>query len=83
MRPIVLIGANGQLGSDLVIALKSLRNPLIPLLRRQLDIRNHQNVRRVLAQYDPEFIVNDQYRRASRLGIGACLHPSPTIICSH
>jgi len=58
MRPIVLIGANGQLGSDLVIALKSLRNPLIPLLRRQLDIRNHQNVRRVLAQYDPEFIVN-------------------------
>ena len=63
MARIMLIGANGQLGSDLCQAFQSAPYELVPLNRADIDIRNHEQVADVLASLQPHATV--------------ALHPTP------
>src|SRR3989475_5402459 len=58
MARIMLIGANGQLGSDLRQAFQSTPHELVPLNRADIDIRNHEQVADVLASLQPHVILN-------------------------
>jgi dTDP-4-dehydrorhamnose reductase len=58
LRPVLLIGANGQLGSDLSHEIQHLTRPLLALTRAHLDLRNHQEVADRLEAANPEVIVN-------------------------
>jgi dTDP-4-dehydrorhamnose reductase len=55
---VIVIGATGQLGSDLVQAFREDREDVIPLSRKDLDITQPPAVREALDQYRPEVIVN-------------------------
>ncbi len=55
---ILIIGANGQLGSDLVRAVQSHGDQLIPLTHRQVDICEPVGVRDTLGRYRPEVVIN-------------------------
>ena len=54
---VVLIGANGQLGSDLTVALVDAVD-LRPLTHAQVDIADAASVSHVLAQHAPDLVVN-------------------------
>jgi dTDP-4-dehydrorhamnose reductase len=57
---ILVIGANGQLGGDLVEALRQ-RAPadqVIPLTHADLEVTDALQVRRVLERYQPQVVVN-------------------------
>jgi dTDP-4-dehydrorhamnose reductase len=56
-RPTVLIGANGQLGSDLARGAGSKRR-LVALCRADLELRDHDQVARTLEAIRPAVIVN-------------------------
>lgn len=58
MRPAVLIGANGQLGSDLAREMSALQRPVVPWTRSDVDIRDHKRVEQLLQDVQPELIVN-------------------------
>lgn len=53
---VALIGADGQLGSDLVKALEG--QYLIPLYYPDFDITKTEEVREILAQLGPEIVIN-------------------------
>jgi dTDP-4-dehydrorhamnose reductase len=55
---VIVIGATGQLGSDLVETLREHREDVIPLSRNQLDITQPAALRETLDRYRPEVIVN-------------------------
>jgi dTDP-4-dehydrorhamnose reductase len=55
---VMIIGAGGQLGSDLVEALRESQEETIPLARTDLDITDFTAVREKLGQYVPEVILN-------------------------
>lgn len=57
-QPAVVIGANGQLGSDLCREFKSTSLELVALTRDQLELRNHEQVARTLEMIRPKVIVN-------------------------
>ena len=57
MPSIALIGANGQLGTDLVEQSGSGRD-VMQVTRRELDVREHRHVAEFLAQTRPEVIIN-------------------------
>lgn len=57
-KPVLLLGANGQLGSDLSRELRSLGWPLIALTRSDVDLRNHDQVFNLASAAKPELIVN-------------------------
>src|SRR5262245_56945406 len=53
---ICILGANGQLGTDLTAALAS--HDVIPLTRQDFDVTDHERARRILSESGPEMIVN-------------------------
>jgi dTDP-4-dehydrorhamnose reductase len=54
---VVLLGANGQLGSDIVrTAPEDVK--LIPLARKEIDVRNKEMVLKVLKSLSPEVVLN-------------------------
>jgi dTDP-4-dehydrorhamnose reductase len=55
---VIVIGAAGQLGSDLVAAFREDREDVIPLSRKELDITQPAALRETLGQYRPEVVVN-------------------------
>ena len=57
-RPIVLIGANGQLGSDLARELPLTNRPVLALTRAEADIRDHGRVAGLLQDAGPDVVVN-------------------------
>ena len=52
---VLLIGANGMLGKDIVQEWKD--DELIPATSRDADIRNYEQVERLLTAIRPEWIV--------------------------
>lgn len=57
---ILVIGANGQLGRDLVEALRERFPPqqVVPLTHAELEVTNPRQVQGVLAAYQPQVVVN-------------------------
>jgi dTDP-4-dehydrorhamnose reductase len=55
---ILIIGANGQLGSDLVQAVQTSGDELIPLTHREVDICEVVGVRETLRRHHPEVVIN-------------------------
>jgi dTDP-4-dehydrorhamnose reductase len=56
---VLLIGANGQVGQELVVLLsKDSRHLLVPLTRKELDVTSQAQVERVINQYHPDVVVN-------------------------
>ncbi|MFQ6083270.1 MAG: dTDP-4-dehydrorhamnose reductase [Candidatus Aminicenantia bacterium] len=53
---IAIIGANGQLGSDLIRVLEN--DEVIPLYHHDIDITNHQKTKEVILQIKPEILIN-------------------------
>ena len=58
MARVMLIGANGQLGSDLSREIQSGPHDLVPLNRTDMDIRDHEHVADLLASLQPHVILN-------------------------
>jgi dTDP-4-dehydrorhamnose reductase len=56
--PVVLIGANGQLGSDLVREFESKERPLVAMTRADIELRDHEQVAEALEAVRPSVIVN-------------------------
>jgi dTDP-4-dehydrorhamnose reductase len=56
--PIVLVGANGQLGSDLCAELGSEMRNLVALTHHDLELRNHDQVAQTMERLRPGIIVN-------------------------
>ena len=55
---LVIVGASGQVGSDLVQALRESGEHFIALSRNELDITERLNLHDKLAPYEPDIIVN-------------------------
>ena len=55
---VLLIGANGQLGSDLVKAIRQAGDELIPLTRRELDVCDLVGVSETISHYLPDIVIN-------------------------
>jgi len=53
---ILIIGANGQMGTDLVMILR--QHQLIPLTHKEIEVCDHQRTRRILEEYKPEVVIN-------------------------
>jgi dTDP-4-dehydrorhamnose reductase len=58
LGPLVVIGANGQLGTDLIPALGALDRDVVALKRTDFDVRNHEQAARVLEAVKPDVIIN-------------------------
>src|SRR5438034_297359 len=58
MGPVVVLGANGQLGSDLYRVGQDLGQSVVPLTRAQVDLRDHAAVDAVLSSLAPRVIIN-------------------------
>ena len=58
LRPVVVIGAGGQLGYDLVRILRQKRWSVIPLTHQQLEIKDDRQVKRMLGRLKPEVVIN-------------------------
>ena len=56
MLRIGILGANGQLGSDLVKALSN--HALLPFTRDQFDITDHQRARAAIIEARPDVVIN-------------------------
>ena len=52
----LLIGADGQLGTDIVKAYSPAE--LVPLTIADLDVRNYDDVRRLFREYAPDVVIN-------------------------
>jgi dTDP-4-dehydrorhamnose reductase len=55
---LVIIGSNGQLGSDLAEVLRDTNENVVSLSRRELDITQSSALREELSQYHPDVIIN-------------------------
>lgn len=55
---VMVIGASGQLGSDLVEVLDRAREEVIALTRNDLDITQPSALREALAQHRPDMVIN-------------------------
>ena len=55
---VMVIGAGGQLGSDLVQLLRESENEVIPLARKDLDVAARSALKGKLAQHSPDVILN-------------------------
>ena len=53
---VAVIGANGQLGTDLVKALQN--RGVVPLTRTELDVRDLERVRQALSTLKPDVVIN-------------------------
>jgi dTDP-4-dehydrorhamnose reductase len=57
-KVIAIIGANGQLGSDLVKVFKSSKYEIVPLTHADIDITNFELSQKVLRNIQPDVIIN-------------------------
>ncbi len=55
---IFLIGANGQLGTDLRQLLKTENIQVVPFTHRELDIRDAETTARAIESHRPDFVIN-------------------------
>jgi dTDP-4-dehydrorhamnose reductase len=55
---IVVIGANGQLGSDLCRQFQAHEHRLVPMTRHDIELRDHDQVARTMEAVRPSVIVN-------------------------
>ena len=55
---LVLIGGNGQVGSDLAVVLRDADEDVVSLNRTELDITQSSALREKLSQYHPDVIIN-------------------------
>jgi len=55
---VVIIGAGGQLGSDLTEVLRHCGEEVVPLTRQDVDVTDSRAARDTLGRYAPEVIVN-------------------------
>lgn len=53
---IALLGSNGQLGRDLMLALAE--HELFPLTRQEFDVADHERARSVLSKLKPDMVLN-------------------------
>ena len=53
-----ITGANGQLGTDLVVCCRNQAIPVVPLTHRDLEITSMEAVRRVLTETTADVIIN-------------------------
>jgi len=58
MKPVLVIGANGQLGSDLCREFRFEESRLVQMTRADLELRDHDQVARVLETVRPQVIIN-------------------------
>src|SRR5262245_41814306 len=56
MLRIAILGANGQLGSDLLKTLSD--HDLVPFTRDRFDVTNHQLTRSALVEARPQVVIN-------------------------
>ena len=56
MTKILIIGADGQLGTDLLKVIP--KNEQIPLTIKDLDITNREQTLKVIKQYEPQIVIN-------------------------
>ena len=67
MRKVALIGANGQLGTDLMRELQK-AHQVVPLTRKDLDICDHDRTREILTRLKPDVLINTAaYHRVDEL----------------
>jgi dTDP-4-dehydrorhamnose reductase len=55
---LVIIGGNGQVGSDLAELLRDANEDVVSLTRNELDITQSSSLREKLSQYQPDVIIN-------------------------
>src|SRR5437879_7293999 len=55
---ILLIGSNGQLGTDLLIHLQQAGHSVTPATRETLDIRNSEQVNSSIKAATPDLVIN-------------------------
>jgi len=56
---IVILGANGQLGSDLLAILEDHAPSLVPMYRRNIDVENTEDISRKLPELGPsDYLIN-------------------------
>lgn len=55
---VAVIGANGQLGSDLVAAFSTNGDAVFPMTHTNLELSDHASISRALGSIEPEVIVN-------------------------
>jgi dTDP-4-dehydrorhamnose reductase len=65
---ILITGAGGQLGRELVRALRERGREVIPLLRSELDVTDAGAVRRAVDRHRPDLVIN----AAAHSGVDAC-----------
>lgn len=53
---VLIIGANGQLGSDLVKVFA--KEEIVPLTHRDIEVCDHDKTRKVLESYSPDVVIN-------------------------
>jgi dTDP-4-dehydrorhamnose reductase len=55
---ILLIGANGQLGTDLNKVCQAAGDTVVPVTHAQLDVTNDEQVAKTLADHQPDVVIN-------------------------
>src|SRR3954462_947858 len=55
---ILVIGSNGQLGSDLMLSLPQAGHEVAPATRQTLDIRFIEQIQRALDEAEPGWVIN-------------------------
>ena len=55
---VVVIGANGQLGSDVAAAFERNADTVVPLSHAEIEIASYESVSRCLSEVQPELVVN-------------------------
>jgi dTDP-4-dehydrorhamnose reductase len=55
---VLLIGANGQLGNDVLRVFQSAGDIVLPFIRAQLDVCSEERVSEVIAQAKPDVVLN-------------------------
>ncbi|MFQ6081794.1 MAG: dTDP-4-dehydrorhamnose reductase [Candidatus Aminicenantia bacterium] len=53
---ILLIGANGQLGTDILKVFEE--NELIPLSHKEIEITDYEQIKKIIDKHQPEIIIN-------------------------
>lgn len=58
MTKVLITGANGQLGSDIVLAMQQAGYDTIGLTHQDIDVGNLMQVKKVLMYYNPHIVIN-------------------------
>jgi dTDP-4-dehydrorhamnose reductase len=58
MMKVLLIGANGQLGSDLARVFRSAGDNVVPIMHAELDVRDEERASEIIAEVRPDVVLN-------------------------